>query len=218
MGTYAKLLWLHLGLIILSMVSLCILLSVGVSLSNRQGFPTLSRMLNDSQVYSICFATVFFIWGDMRIISTIVYTLQEDSANCSLDLLAWGAAFFGAMQVLFMILVTLVPLDYNQTAHFWVAGTAVGSAFMRELLMAFWRQVKYSHDAWIMVSNYLALTVMMGIAIAFVVTINIKGPEMLEIAALEYMLLTIVVVLPAWQLFDIQKEMAAEMNKARKEC
>jgi hypothetical protein len=160
----------------------------------RQGFPTVSRMLNDSENLSLFFLLVVLQFGFARAYVTLLYQRQPT--------LIHTAAVAGVLQVTGLVLVSFIRVDDNYNGHCAVTAIAIVGGLVRETLMLAFRIWRTTRSTMELCANIFFLVAMYAIAIAYFV-LNITNDEDQYLAGLEYELVWLIPILYLFQLSDV---------------
>ena len=208
------------GLITVNVVACLVffvILTWGICTTIRQGFPTISRMLNDSENLTIFFIVGISMYGPWRTILTLLYLLLVPHMSRTYK---GFIIAFGFSEILCLILVGFFRLDDNYTAHIIVTALSVACAVLRETLLLFFRLFLHRfmglvmpndptktlpRDAWtnaVLFVNFFFLCLLIACAISFFVLEWIET-ESLFSAAFEYILFWSLNSLPMFQINDV---------------
>jgi len=172
--------------------------------------PSISRMLADSTALTATFQAGVVLYAQIRvavIFSNVVDDWQQNGSTVQAHSRTILTHVCGALQILFLVLVGVVNLDYDPVSHYWVAGLAGLFSLAYESLQ-FWRRV----DADIFVASpglavyngsLLFLLVVFMVCYAAISWTSDGMETSLWIGLFEYFVFQIIVYLPSFQLFDI---------------
>ena len=185
------------------------LLIWGIVTSPRMGIPSISQTMADSVALDSCYFALIFI----AIIGRTAADVAQLRVFWEWPRLNMACVVSGILQGFFLQLVCLVTMDYNETSHYAVAGTAILLSIARESFMFIRRKKTRPPGVWTpwavlvvleMVVNLFLLTALVGLVIAYVVLINSAAHnyDALNVCLIEYVIFFEVIFLVAFQLGD----------------
>lgn len=176
----------------------------GLATSNRVGDPTISRMLADSPVLTFVFVAGSIAYGICRFPFIIRHVGPEEYEELWGSVLRYTAAILFVFFIVFLSLVGLVTLDYDETSHFSIAALSFIFAFFMECTMCARRWNHYGKNAWFPKSlNIFLLFVLFMMSVLFPVLAweEEGGYIELRVAVFEYVLVGDVAYLAVMDLF-----------------
>ncbi len=163
--TWAALIW---GLASVGLVAFCTIVGIGLATTEREGVPSLSRLIADSVALNASLGSLIFIAGCVRMTITVKATLMRSYW------LTIAAATMGGIETTLFLLVTYVSLDVNTTLHFVLVSCAFGLGSLREFVLIGVRfsllpkRTRKCYHEWLGF-NAIFLATMISLAIAYAV-------------------------------------------------
>ena len=204
----------YVSFVVLAGLAYMLLLIWGILSSPRMGIPSISRTMADNLPLDACYFTLIFMSGQGRLAASVVQR-KKFRATKTLIALTDASLVTGVLQILFLCLVTLVTLDYDDTSHYAVACTAVMVTFLHETLMFARRKVRVTATGrtWTFVQklqiariffNAFCILFLGGLCTAYVIvtTSNAHNYAALNACLMEYAIFFFIIYLAVFQTSD----------------
>jgi len=197
------------------------ILAWGLLTTMRLGLPSVSRLLADDIPGLTVFAAVgVYGYGVARSVLTytifVAFWLRGQRMRLGLAVLAAGFA-----AVLSFVLVLIVTLDVNETAHYALAGLGLSFTLAREALLLLWRywywnaERRRARRACLLFLNLLCILALVALSVTFFVFSTLNRHDATENTRcnVEYWALGFVLLLPIYQIADAGEAMLLLLSK-----